>query len=341
MQDDMPGKTDADERRIGELIQRAGPRLQPDAATREAVRRVVNAEWQSVVAARAAARNRFMGWAAAATFAVVGFAVWLVTPTLRDTQAAVATVVRVSGEVDTADDDTPQDWQHVAAGGTLRARSELRTGTRGRAALGFGRDVSVRVDQNSLVGVVAADRIALKQGAVYVDAGNRPDQAEPLVIETAYGVVRHLGTQYEARLTDDSVRLRVREGRVMITSDSRTHEAVAGEQLAISEAGAARREQIPRSGEAWSWVSDIAPAYDIENRPLSEFLQWAVRETGREVVYTTPQVQNEARSVILRGSIEGFTPERALVAVLSTTELSYRETPEQVVVDFRPGDRRE
>jgi ferric-dicitrate binding protein FerR (iron transport regulator) len=341
MQDDTPAKEDPDERQIGTLIQRAGPRLQPDAATREAVRRAVNAEWQSVVAARAAARNHFMGWAAAATLAAVGFAVWLVTPTLRDTQAAVATIVRISGEVDTANDETPQDWQHVTAGGTLRVRSELRTGAVGRAALGFGRDVSVRVDQNSLVAVVAPDRIMLKRGAVYVDAGERPGLAAPLLIETAYGLVRHLGTQYEARLTDDSVRLRVREGRVMIGSDSRTHEAAAGEQLTVSAAGTAHRERIPRSGEVWSWVSDIAPAYDIENRPLSEFLQWAARETGREVVYTSPQIQNEARSVILRGSIEGFTPERALAAVLSTTQLSYRETPEQVVVDFAPGDRRE
>jgi len=52
-----------------------------------------------------------------------------------------------------------------------------------------------------------------------------------------------------------------------------------------------------------------------------EFLTWAARETGREVLFATPESEAEASRVMLSGSIEGLTPEAALTAVLSTTSL--------------------
>jgi hypothetical protein len=51
------------------------------------------------------------------------------------------------------------------------------------------------------------------------------------------------------------------------------------------------------------------------------FLAWAGRETGRTVVYGSPDVEQQARAVILSGTLEGLTPDEAVAAVLSTTSL--------------------
>lgn len=325
-----------DEQKIGTLIQRGGPRPQPGAAAREAVRSAVHAEWQAVVAERASRRRRTVTWAMAAGLAVAGVAVWMAAPTMRAAAGPVATIARLSGDVATG---TNGAWQPVAAGTAIRSGSELRTSAGGRVALQFGAGLSVRLDENSLVAVVAPDRIELKQGAVYVDAGDHAERSAPLFVETAAGTVRHLGTQYEARLVDRGLQLRVREGRVALAADSRTHEGGAGEQLIITREGAEQRSRIARAGSHWAWVSEVAPVYDIEERTLAEFLRWASRETGREVVYSSPRTEVEAQAVVLRGSIAGLTPERALDAVLSTTQLSFSETTESLLIDFRTGDR--
>jgi hypothetical protein len=54
---------------------------------------------------------------------------------------------------------------------------------------------------------------------------------------------------------------------------------------------------------------------------LSDFLDWVGRETGKRIVYASPQALQVARGVVLRGSIGELDPESALTAVLSTTEL--------------------
>lgn len=327
-----------DEQKIGTLIRRAGPRMQPDAAARDKARAAVHAEWRAVAAERGAKRRRTVTWAMAAGVAAAGFAVWMSLPLMQTSAAPVAVIALAKGLVETGGADAEQPWRPAVADGGLSAGSELRTGAASRVALRFGNDLSVRVDENSIVAVAAADRIVLRQGAVYVDAGDEPNRAAPLLVETPFGVVRHLGTQYEARTVDGSVRLRVREGRVAVSTARRTHEGNAGEQLTIGADGAERRAKIGRAGEAWAWVSDVAPAYDIENRSLAGFLRWVGRETGRDVVYASRRSEDEAHVIMLRGSVAGLRPEQALAAVLNTTQLSATQTPETLLIDFRVGN---
>ena len=143
-----------------------------------------------------------------------------------------------------------------------------------------------------------------------------------LAVETPSGLVRHVGTQYEVRLDGSDVRLRVREGRIEWRSNSGTVErGQAGEQLMIAADGAVRREQASRYDASWDWIASTTPAIDIEGRPLAEFLSWAGRELGREVVFATPEVAEETAAIVVHGSIEGLTPTQALDAVLATTSV--------------------
>jgi hypothetical protein len=112
----------------------------------------------------------------------------------------------------------------------------------------------------------------------------------------------------------------------VIESDTATNRATAGERLEISTRGAVERGAVAPSDALWQWASDVAPPFVIENQPLSAFLTWVARETGRTLVYESPRAEASAAEVTLHGSIEGLAPDVALVAVLASTPLRRDES---------------
>lgn len=67
---------------------------------------------------------------------------------------------------------------------------------------------------------------------------------------------------------------------------------------------------------------------------VREFLTWVGRETGREVVFATPESAAEADRAVLSGSVAGLRPAQALSAVLPTTNLESIERDGQIVVSM-------
>ena len=124
----------------------------------------------------------------------------------------------------------------------------------------------------------------------------------------------------------------VREGRVDVLNDGRELVAVAGERMRIESGREATFEDIAAHDDYWEWVSMLAPAYDIENRSLLDFLRWAARETGYELVFATNGLRMSAMRTDLHGSVEGFEPTEAIGAVLSTTTFNYRFVGEKLVI---------
>jgi hypothetical protein len=156
---------------------------------------------------------------------------------------------------------------------------------------------------------------------LYVDSGvTGEDASRELELSTPEGNVRHLGTRYVARVTNGTLQVGVREGLVSIGAPSGDIVSRAGQQVTV-ENGEAKRSDLAVNGEAWAWIGSITPPFAIEGRSVDEFLAWAARETGREVQYASPQAQQRARAVVLKGSVAGLTPEAAVSAVLSTTSL--------------------
>ncbi len=64
-------------------------------------------------------------------------------------------------------------------------------------ALALRDGVSLRLDHDTRVALVSADRVDVTAGAVYVDSGVSGPSAARLQVGTPAGVVRHVGTQYE------------------------------------------------------------------------------------------------------------------------------------------------
>jgi len=325
-----PAGTHADEESgIARVLRAAGGRAQPSDSIRNAVREAVRAEWRATIAKR---RQRRVWLAAAASVAVAAFALWI-SRSLLDTQdAPVASVSRSVGVVESREGSWG-GWQAATAAKQFRSGDSLITGADGRAALELRDGVSLRLDHDTRIAFVDAGHIDVLAGAVYVDSGVTPDNSEHLQVGTPAGIVRHVGTQYEARILSGATRIRVREGRVdVIPTHGTAQSARVGEQLVVAASGNVERGSIAPSDAEWSWAESAAPPFDIDGRPVREFLNWVGREVGREVVFATPASEAEANRAVLSGSVAGLAPAEALAAVLPTTSLRSIERDGQIVI---------
>lgn len=333
----QPRNTESDgasDESIRQLLREVGARDLPSSDVMNEVRQAVQGEWRSMVDQRRQ-RNRFIGYAAAGV-AAVALAVTLTVQFASGPAEPVASIARVEGVLQAAAGGSGE-WRTVAAGDSLIASDTLRTDVGTRVALNLGGGVSVRIDSGSLVQLAAPDRIVLDHGGIYIDAGPMESNAaaasngeqhpsHQLVVETLYGSVRHLGTQYQLRTARNSIEVSVREGRIEITGPSGVHSGSAGEQLVIPREGAITRTTISPQDSDWQWATSIAPTFDIERQPLTAFLTWIARETGKQIEYATPQARTRAEQLILRGSVNNLAPEQALAAVLATTPFTHSET---------------
>jgi ferric-dicitrate binding protein FerR (iron transport regulator) len=193
--------------------------------------------------------------------------------------------------------------------------------------------VALRLDADTELTLARLDRAALERGAVYVDSGDAGGgRSADLELATPAGSIAHLGTQYQARVLDGSLAVGVREGRIRVTSPAGDAFADAGERLVIED-GALTREPLARTDADWQWIADVTPPFTLEGRTVEELLVWAARETGRTVVYASPEAARRAQAVRLSGTVEGLAPDEAVAAALSTTSLRPAIAAEHIRVE--------
>lgn len=327
-----------EEASLAALLREAGPRAEPPPEVARQIRAVVEAEWRAVVAARQprpvvrSPARRWPAMAMAASVAVAAIGAWFALPMLNQPAAPLATLSRVSGAVEAGSDG---DWQPAVVRQALGAGQEIVTGPQGRAALRLRDGVSLRLDTDTRIALLTPERIRIERGAVYLDAGQRGVAADPLVLESRFGSTRHLGTQYELRVTADQMLVSVREGRVEVAGTGpAAHQAKAGDQLLLKADGSMERRSVERTAALWDWTQEVTPPFAIEQRTLPEFLGWVARETGREIEFGSPQLQSSAAEIVLRGSIAGLRPDAALAAVMATTPLDY--TADRGLISVQP-----
>ena len=323
------------DRDIERVLKSAGLREKPPADVERAVREQLRGQWREVVADRGRRGRQRVAYALAAGFVTAVVGVWAITPRFADSPVVVASVAVAAGDVRVTSGWLDR-WHDVAAGQALLEGQTLETGSGGRGALALPGGISARVDGGSRLIVAAAERLELERGTIYVDSGQAPSPTAPLDVVTPSGTVRHVGTQYEVRLLPAGVQVSVRDGTIeWRSSGGNLERSGAGEQLTISNDGSVERTSVPAYGDAWNWTLEAAPSIDIEGMPLSSFLAWASRETGRDIAYATPAVEREAAGIVVHGSIAGLTPPEALDAVLATTNVRAQASGGSLVIDTR------
>lgn len=318
---------------IARVMRAAGPREKPPAEIERALRESLRGEWRAVVAERQGRRRRAaLALAAGVMAAAVG--TWFVVADVGEPAQAVGSVALADGVLRVKTGRFGR-WEPASGGQPVAIGQFLATGPTGRGALELAGGISARLDHETEVRVAAADRLVIDRGAIYVDAGADSAGAAPLEIVTPAGSVRHLGTQYEVRVSDSGVRLRVREGRIEWSSGAGSAMGVAGEELTIAEDGRIGRGPVASHGEAWDWVAQAAPPIDIEGLSLAGFLGWAARELGCSIEFSSAGVAQEAAAVILHGSVAGLAPAQALDAVFTTTRMQAVVANGRIVVTGR------
>jgi hypothetical protein len=145
--------------------------------------------------------------------------------------------------------------------------------------------------------------------------------------------VTDVGTQFAVELGAERLDVAVREGRVDVSRGADEFVAVAGERLRLGENDTAQMDAIAPHDPYWDWTASLAPVFDIENKSLLDFLRWAARETGRELVFEDNELRMSAMRTDLHGSVEDFEPLEAVESVLATTNFRYRLEADRIVIE--------
>lgn len=302
---------------LGELIRSAGKRPLPRPGDVERVRSATRAAWQAAVQARRR-RRRVVAFAAAASVAVVATGIATVTVLRPPVRVGRVAVLMGRAEVRAAD---AGHWTALTTnGGAVFAGTRVRTVAGGRAAFNLA-GISVRVDSGSRLTLVSPARIDLQGGRIYVDSG-RGDRHKGLVITTAFGTVKDVGTQFEVRALTSGLRLRVREGRVNLqrSAQRRDLQAVAGQQLLLGRNGHVERGKFAPDDPAWRWAEALAAPLRIDGQSAFDVLRWAARESGRRLVFEDPDAELRARNAILSGGHDmSLTPAQAMRIAAATS----------------------
>ncbi|HEV7606955.1 MAG TPA: FecR family protein [Steroidobacteraceae bacterium] len=291
------------DRSIERLIKLAGERDLPSAEGAERARRAAQESWNRLLKQGAAPAPRralkfVLGLAVAAGLATVAFHAWH-----RPNAVPVELVARI------ATLDGGAALREAGIETLARVAGSVRSGTvlmtsEGRVALTFGDSLSLRVDRHTRLRFDSREQVTLLEGALYVDSGG-VNAVPALRIETPAGVVRHVGTQFQVRVAGDTTRVRVREGRVLLTRAAGEQSDIAtGDELQVRGHDLQWERGLPTFGPDWEWAASVAPPLTIENRPLAEFLAWMVREHGWQLRYGDESLQQRTHDIRLHGSLD-------------------------------------
>ncbi len=281
---------------VEQLIRLAGERDMPSDEATARARSAAMESWRAALEARQPVHTRritprWLPIAAAAGIALIAVTLWINTRV--PSPVLVARVSAADGHA------ALQSGQEIYSASTLETSS-------GRVALTFGDSLSLRVDRNTRLRFESAERVTLLNGVVYIDSGG-VNAVPRLRIATPAGEVRHVGTQFQVSVGGAMTRVQVREGRVVLTpADGRAQDIGAGDRLVIDGGNFNLQRGQPAFGAEWEWVTQTAPLFDMENRPLAEFLTWIAREHGWQVRYGDATLQARAQGIRLHGSLAGL-----------------------------------
>jgi hypothetical protein len=307
---------------VATLVRTAGPRAFPDAARFDRARQRVSAEWRGVVVKERRTQYRRI----AAVLVVVAMIGTLVAVFWPVPSQPLATASRVIGDVLVRRVEQGHvQVEPLKPNQVLVSGTELDTGITGRVLLDWASGAQLRVDRHSVVELRSDNEVRLTRGAVYIETRSGPSQnVSHLAVTTPFGTARHIGTRFEVNVDGGGARVRVREGSVSFSDERQAPVTInAGQQLRVEE-GTLTLEPGPGSADpAWDWLRNIAPHFSIEGRTAFDALEWLSHESGLQMIYADERARSQARSVTLRGDIEGLEIRKALLAVLAGSGLAF------------------
>lgn len=313
---------------LAELIRAAGRRPAPPRAHYEQVLAASRAAWRRKVAAR----RRRRWYALAASLAVAAGVGAMLTQLDFGAPRDVAQLAVVRGDV-AVYSARADAWQTLTSNPErLEAGTRLRTGAQGGLALSLLAGGSLRLDASTEL-TLESRRVVVERGRLYFDSRGRAPSV-PIVVDTAFGTVRNIGTQFELRATADRLRVRVRSGAIELeTAGAAPVRGAAGEEVVLADSGALSRSRIAPDDGDWAWAQALAIAPD--QGTIMSYLQWIAREMGKGLRFDAESTELSAELVSLSGDPRGLTPLELLRAIAATSDFGYRLTDDGAILISR------
>lgn len=322
--DNMTGSPDP----LAEIMRAVGRRQPPPEAHYDQVYAAARRAWRG----KLGSRRRRRWFALAASIAVVLAAGGLARYLVVDEAVPVAGVTLARGDVEYRL-EPERGWQPlVAADSVLFAGMALRTGVSAGVALELANGGSIRLDERTQIRVASANGLELSAGRVYFDSAD--GRSEPLEIRTAGGVVRDVGTQYEVSFRPQSLRLRVREGTVVLVDSAAGAELLGrvGEEIVVEPDGRVERDTIAPDDPDWAWAEALASAPRTESRSILRYFRWIARETGKRLEFEPSTIEIVAELASFSGDPTGLTPLELLGSIAATSDFNYVLTADGAIL---------
>jgi tetratricopeptide (TPR) repeat protein len=238
----------------------------------------------------------------------------------EDCDSEAGRLVSVQGAVE-VQSAAGGEWREASIEGRLCQGDTIRVGLRSRAAIALINDAVLRIDENTtmrLLDVTGADSqqswLDLLEGAI-MSFSRKP---KLLKVSTPYLNGSIEGTEFLARVQDDTSQITVFEGRV-VTSNAEGSLSVSGGETAIAAKGEAPQPRtLVRPRDAVQWSLYYPPILALEGSRGA-----AVNPSLREAadLLSLGRVE-EARSIVERAIADG--PDAglafALRAVIKVTQ---------------------
>ncbi|MDX1518388.1 MAG: FecR family protein [Woeseiaceae bacterium] len=277
----------------------------------------IQQDWQQVTRRRTSRRRMMLG----ATAATLVLGVTLVMNTLLapvEQPVRVAFMDKAVGTVYMLGEQSVLnpvvDLAAVRSGETIMTDRDAGVG------LSWGNGGSLRLDQNTEVRFVSADRIELHSGRVYFDSMPETGRPARLTIATHEGDVSHIGTRYMAAVDKTSLTVSVRDGTVRVDG---YYPVDINEGKGAQFVGASRPREfnVRAYGPNWHWVEATAPAQALNGKKLTDLLAWVARETGYRIEFND-DVESKVEGVDVTG-VDRDTPRQALEKSLRVSAFDY------------------
>jgi ferric-dicitrate binding protein FerR (iron transport regulator) len=326
-----------DEIDVVRWLRLTSPRPVVEAERAARVRAAVHQAWQDTVQQRQ--RQRRMWWtaaAAAALLSTIGAWMWSRDVVSTPSVSSPVGIVLAAGSASPMMMRTPDGARPLQVGDAVPLGAEVTTTAPASVSLADSR-VQVRVDANTRLRFDGPRLVFVERGRAYFDTGS--NSARAIEVRTPRGIVRDVGTRFEVRVSDENLRVRVRDGAVSVTRGTDAREGGAGTELTVTS-GAIVEGRIAAADADWAWITRAAPRFVLEGQTLQSYLQWVSIEGGWTVRFADDRQGRATRNTVLHGSIDGLSPAESLEVVLPTCGLTYRMERDVLTIELAPEQTR-
>jgi len=319
----MDTEMNRNDKHIDELLSEASPRPVPRGIRKERIYEELRGEWLANNLQTKRKRQYLMSGIAASILVAALLALQLNVETVDLTASPNAVLARTTGTGTTVNGRPIEELIPVNAPLRLKSGDTIATGPDAAIAIGWSTAGSLRMGAASELMLVSNDRVKLPFGQLYYDSRSfNSQEASPIEVETGFGLVRHVGTQFLANVDNFGTRISVREGQVTFENAIENVVIESGKSAYINKALSATISSIDPSDDSWTWPAKIAPNWDVDGRSTLEIIEWLARETGREIKFKDELARQFAASDRIRG-IGEIGPLRAMSIIPIATELEF------------------